>query len=417
MKSMFKYCTLVLLAILSANSHVFGQQTQNYVTKFNSSLSLINSLIYDNGTYVGIGTPSPAYPFDVNGNERIQGASNPYLRIDQTGAPATWYLQAYQGEIGLGSTWANSLIINSSGRVGIGTPAPATSLDVFDGGGVGFPATSGTSQPNASLRLANLGTTAILDIGAYSTYGAWLQATNRGNLSTNYPLLLNPNGGNVGIGTTNPTYTLTVAVNNNGVGISGNNSSFVGADLSINRSSSATGVGNGSAIQFNDNGSASYNIIQGSSGGLQFFNNYSGSGWIERMRMIPSGNVLIGQTSQVGNYRLDVKGGVRADSVVVNTTGADFVFDENYQKMSLDSLSQYLEKHKHLPGISSSEEMKKDGVSVGALQTKLLQKVEELTLYVIEQNKEIKSQNEQIQEQGRKIGQLEKENLKLRNKE
>ncbi len=78
MKSMSRYCTLVLLTILSANSYVFGQQTQNYVTKFNSSLSLINSLIYDNGTYVGIGTAGPAASLDIGAG---QIRNNGYLQF------------------------------------------------------------------------------------------------------------------------------------------------------------------------------------------------------------------------------------------------------------------------------------------------------------------------------------------------
>ena len=122
-----------------------------------------------------------------------------------------------------------------------------------------------------------------------------------------------------------------------------------------------------------------------------------------RLMINENGNVLIAKTSQSANYRLDVAGGIRADSVVVNTTGADFVFDEDYQKMSLDSLAGYVAEHKHLPDISSADRMWKDGVNVGTLQTKLLQKVEELTLYVIEQNK--------------RIERLEKENATLRNRQ
>ncbi len=110
------------------------------------------------------------------------------------------------------------------------------------------------------------------------------------------------------------------------------------------------------------------------------------------------GNLGVGTTT-TGNYRLNVAGGIRADSVIVNTTGADFVFGKNYHAMSLDNLGKYIKAHKHLPGIPTAVEMQKGGVSVGSLQTKLLQKVEELTLYVVRENK--------------KIEKLEKENADL----
>lgn len=119
---------------------------------------------------------------------------------------------------------------------------------------------------------------------------------------------------------------------------------------------------------------------------------------------VTGGNVLIAKSSQVNSaYHLDVAGGIRCDSIVVNTNGADFVFDKDYQRMSLDTLGGYIERHKHLPGISSSTEMQREGVSLGSMQTKLLQKVEELTLYIIDQNKRIEK--------------LEKENAEMRSRQ
>ena len=79
-----------------------------------------------------------------------------------------------------------------------------------------------------------------------------------------------------------------------GISIAGNTSAFVGSDLNVSRSSSQTSAGRGANIQFNDNGSGSYNLIQNSSAGLQFFNYYNNSGWVERMRLLPNGNLGIG---------------------------------------------------------------------------------------------------------------------------
>lgn len=101
-----------------------------------------------------------------------------------------------------------------------------------------------------------------------------------------------------------------------------------------------------------------------------------------------SGNVLIGKSTQTNStYRLDVVGNIRGNEVVVNTTGADFVFDPSYRLPKLADIAAYIRANHHLSGIPTAAEMEKDGLTLGATQTKLLQKVEELTLYAIEADK------------------------------
>jgi hypothetical protein len=114
-----------------------------------------------------------------------------------------------------------------------------------------------------------------------------------------------------------------------------------------------------------------------------------------------SGNILIGKTTQTATgtrYKLDVEGPIRANEIVVNTTGADFVFEPSYQLMSLQELATYLKDNRHLPGIAPAAEMQENGVSAGEMQTKLLQKVEELTLYMIEQQKLIEKLRQRLDE-------------------
>jgi hypothetical protein len=105
------------------------------------------------------------------------------------------------------------------------------------------------------------------------------------------------------------------------------------------------------------------------------------------------GNILIGKTSQTNSaYKLDVAGNVRANQVVVNTTGADFVFEPAYYLYPLSMLEKYVKQNHHLPGIPSAQEMHNNGLDIGENQTILLQKVEELTLYLIEKEKEKQDQ-------------------------
>jgi hypothetical protein len=104
-------------------------------------------------------------------------------------------------------------------------------------------------------------------------------------------------------------------------------------------------------------------------------------------------NVLIGKTTQNNAaYKLDVAGKIRADEIIVNTTGADFVFDSTYKLRTLPELETFIKQNKHLPEIAPAKEMQENGVSAGEMQAKLLQKIEELTLYVIE----LKKENEEL---------------------
>lgn len=110
--------------------------------------------------------------------------------------------------------------------------------------------------------------------------------------------------------------------------------------------------------------------------------------------MSSDGKVAIGKSNP--QFQLDVLGTIRADEVRVDQSGADFVFADTYELMPLPEVERAIRENRHLPGVPSAAEMQKSGVDVGEMQNLLLQKVEELTLYVIELQKENRALVERI---------------------
>lgn len=111
--------------------------------------------------------------------------------------------------------------------------------------------------------------------------------------------------------------------------------------------------------------------------------------------LIASGDVGIGTDQPL--YELDVRGTIRANEIIVDIpTGADFVFETGYSLMPLSELSAYVRMNHHLPEIQSAAEMQTEGVSVSDMQTRLLQKIEELTLYILQQQELINSLQQEV---------------------
>ncbi len=223
----------------------------------------------------------------------------------------------------------------SAERLGIGTTTPNAPVDAQLSGIGGLPVSSGTAQTYGSLRVGATSFNTILDMGTAGATGAWLQASDRTGLGTNYSLLLNPNGGNVGIGTTSPAYKLqvngsgTVARFTDGTShmdfYSGSNLNEIatasplllsvgGTERMRIDTSGNVGIGtsspadkahiNGGNVQIQnsnasliltDSGNSNYKwLLQSISSGLRFYNS---SGSSEALRIGSDGNVAIGTTS------------------------------------------------------------------------------------------------------------------------
>ncbi|WP_335967211.1 hypothetical protein [Galbibacter sp. PAP.153] len=117
-------------------------------------------------------------------------------------------------------------------------------------------------------------------------------------------------------------------------------------------------------------------------------------------------NVSIGTTNANG-WKLAVNGKIRAKEVKVETSWSDFVFENNYDLPTLEEVEKHIQEKGHLKDIPSAKEVEKNGIHLGEMNAKLLQKIEELVLYTIEANKVNARLNNRINELEKRIEELE----------
>ncbi len=109
---------------------------------------------------------------------------------------------------------------------------------------------------------------------------------------------------------------------------------------------------------------------------------------------LSNGNVGVGVESPF--YKFEVCGTIRAKEVRVETGWCDYVFEKNYKLKSIEELDEFINTNKHLPGIAPAAEVEKDGLKVGEMNKAMMEKIEELTLYVIQLSKDNKKLQDQI---------------------
>jgi len=208
-----------IYAGISIESTTLGgnySQKLNFSTHHYGGNTGVRMTIDEDGN-VGIGTATPYAKLNIkqSGEDYTGG-----LSLERSDNANTWqwinggnsnlYL-GYAADPTAAGNFVSKMVVQNGGNVGIGTAAPSQPLHVI--GANSLPATTGTVQ-TGTARFSNAGTSTV-DIGSYNSTGAgWIQATDVANLSANYNLLLNPNGGNIGIGTTTPSSRLEVSATN-----------------------------------------------------------------------------------------------------------------------------------------------------------------------------------------------------------
>lgn len=133
--------------------------------------------------------------------------------------------------------------------------------------------------------------------------------------------------------------------------------------------------------------------------------------WFSTANSTSNGKMYLGSTAvypnATGNYRLFVEGGILTEKVKValrsSANWADYVFANDYQLMPLSEVEAFVKTNKHLPGIDSAEQLAKDGIDVAAMQSKQMEKIEELTLYIIDQDKKIAEQAKALEKNSKEL--------------
>lgn len=212
--------------------------------------------------------------------------------------------------------------------------------------------------------------------------------------------------GNIGIGTNTPGALLDVEGNmelgtgTNPLKIRQGNFTFNGAERPYLFHDGGTNRKIGLGIT--DNGAIRnfIELYEGNNPGLQYIDfGIEGS---SAMRINSEGRVAIGTLDFSGEHQLTIEGSIGSRKVVVQPTGwSDFVFEDHYDLPALEEVENHINENGHLPEIPSEEEVIKNGIDVGAMDAKLLQKIEELTLYMIDMNKQVqqlKSENKVLKE-------------------
>ncbi|MCH7408714.1 hypothetical protein MM239_04860 [Belliella sp. DSM 111904] len=277
-----------------------------------------------------------------------------------------------------GYLFGQSNTFPTNGNIGIGTLTPTRKLEVI--GEIGTNSNLVTSNPANNGAVSFLGW--MNNIARIRIGGIGEGAANGLDIQTiaDVSLMRLLHNGNVGIGTTSPAYKLDISSGDlPGVRIGPN--SFYGESLFLggwttNVTSSRIATSNG-------------NLHLDSKLGRNIYLNHYHNGNIIVGAGTSKGNVGIGVT--VPTHRLEVNGIIRAKEVKLEATNwPDYVFEKDYELMPLEKVKSYIDQKGHLPGLKTAREYDEEGVSILEMNQKLLEKVEELTLHLIEQEKRIK---------------------------
>ncbi len=262
------------------------------------------------------------------------------------------------------------------GKVGIGTTNPDYNLTVYD-------ETTSVIQVKNASRSSNL---------QQNTSGGALNLYNNAGASN---VLIRSygvsyfNGGNIGIGTTSPSEKLEIY-----------NSSTTPGVLSLKSVRNDAGYVDVGRISAKQRTTEVARIGMPRAGGtytgyLTFWTKSTNSGSLvtEKVRIDPNGGVGIG--TEAPDYPLDVAGTIRAQEVIVEIAAPapDYVFEEDYNLRTLSEVESFVKENKHLPDVPAGESMEQNGIGVAEMNMLLLQKVEELTLYTIQQQEIIEKQS------------------------
>lgn len=313
-----------------------------------TSNALVERISILNNGSIGIGTTTPSYPLDINGRARIRynGTTNTagiwYNKSDNTESAFVGMLNdTVYGQYGNG-TWRIASDIKN-GMLGIGNLEPKAPLSFAStiGNKIALwgDATGGhygLGIQGSLLQMYSSGSNADIAFG----YGS-------SNAFTENARLLG--GGNIHLGKYN---TWVSAADNRKINFGDGDYVFVGEQDADDRLTLRAG-------EFDFRG----------------------------------GDVFIGPSDFVkgAGYKLRVNGKIISEEVRVqlNSTWPDYVFNEDYKTLTIPQLEEYVKQNKHLPNVPSAKDIENNGHLLGEIQIKLLEKIEEMSLYIIEANKKI----------------------------
>ncbi len=395
--------------------------------------------------YVGIGTTNPTSHFSAGSLIHLKSLGNSeivldhsdggttsdigilsfernsdhlaHIRAQHDGSTDSAFLSFHTQTSGGSFSNINSnerMRIASNGYVGVGTTNPVSQFDVRATNGKGIwlnfnDESAVTFRPNNGNSIFHL--SHGHDNKFYISQGGTVGANK---------LMTFVNSGNVGIGTTNPKAVLDVGSNiqNEALGtvfgrLPEGDTTGDGTYLGVKGYGTQNSVYDGKSFSivhnFYGTTNSSINFFRGGSitGGYLTFNTNSNT---EGMRLDSNGNLAIGTTYTQG-FKLGVNGNIAALEVKIATYAnwPDYVFKDTYNLPALEDVEQQIKDKGHLKDLPSAEEVKEEGFYLGDMDAKLLQKIEELTLYTIEQEKRIKSievKNEKLEEENQVLKSL-----------
>lgn len=374
------------------------------------------------------GIPSPAAGlliFDTTTGSYWYYSGSTWVNLAGSGGSSPWnvngnYIYHLSDSLGLGTSSPDEKLHISNGQMRLSRTAPHENKIIFS-----MPATNGITSETQGLKF-QLSSVDKAFIGYSSTSfsGNYLRLSGNG---VNASDLVITSTGDIGMGTSVPTEKLHVAGN---IKTSGNISavSSIVSESTVQGGALVTSgqlvtLGNGTIsgdLQTNSDliinnvaaelklktSGADKGFVQLSGDNLRmgtYSSNINGKfivrvGGSDRMIIDNAGNVSIGTSQVASGYKVNIGGKIMCEELKVQLRASwpDYVFSPNYRLNDLYELEKFIQSNNHLPNIPAAAEIEKNGLETGEMQRLMMEKIEELTLYIIDLKKELDSLKKQI---------------------